>query len=423
MFSLLKYQRDWLSDNNRFKIELKSRQIGGSVALCFDAVENALSEKCKNLILSTTERQSKEVIDKIYSIFHVFNRVIKFKLPIENKSEIELPNGSRIISLPASPKSVRGYSGHIYLDEFAFHRDAKEIWKSMLPIATRGYKVNIISTPAGKSGKFYEIWQNAEDMGFSRHKVNIYRAISDGFKVNLDEIKRATDPESFAQEYECVFVDENYAYFTYDEIIQIVEDVDYGSEQNAWNGHKLGQFYMGIDIGRRKDLTAFIVAEKINDIFYIRHIENMRNSSFEAQRLRIEELKCIYNPIRICIDEGGLGMQLAEELRLKFSSTVEPIMFSNKVKEEMATNIKKLIDKKNLRIPHHKLLMKHMHAIKKVITTAGNIRYDAESTDEGHGDLFWALALACHAGHSGTGMLSNITTRKRREICELTKGY
>jgi len=36
--------------------------------------------------------------------------------------------------------------------------------------------------------------------------------------------------------------------------------------------------------------------------------------------------------------------------------------------------------------------------VKKVTTSAGNIRFDAERTNDGHADRFWSLALAVHAG-------------------------
>jgi len=34
------------------------------------------------------------------------------------------------------------------------------------------------------------------------------------------------------------------------------------------------------------------------------------------------------------------------------------------------------------------------HAIKKTTTAAGNVRFDAERSDIGHSDRFWAKSLA-----------------------------
>lgn len=38
-----------------------------------------------------------------------------------------------------------------------------------------------------------------------------------------------------------------------------------------------------------------------------------------------------------------------------------------------------------------------IHAVRKIVTSAGNVRYDAASTEQGHGDFFWGAALAYHA--------------------------
>ena len=70
-------------------------------------------------------------------------------------------NGSRIIGLPANPDTARGYSGNIVLDEFAFHGDAHKIYAACFPIITRGYSIEVISTPNGTAGKFYEIAKQA----------------------------------------------------------------------------------------------------------------------------------------------------------------------------------------------------------------------------------------------------------------------
>ena len=74
-------------------------------------------------------------------------------------------NRSRIIGLPANPDTARGYTGHIVLDEFAFHGDAHKIYAACFPIITRGYSIEVISTPNGTAGKFYEIAKQAGLVG------------------------------------------------------------------------------------------------------------------------------------------------------------------------------------------------------------------------------------------------------------------
>jgi len=417
-FKLYPYQKRWIDDNSRLKIWLAARQIGKTTSLCFEALKFATEKRCSILILSTTERQSMEVMDRIASLLDVFKRVVDLKLIRESRSEIVLPNRSKIIALPASPTSVRGYSGHVFLDEFAFHKDSKAIWTAMLPIITKGYCLRVVSTPAGKSGKFYEIWENAEELGFSKHRVTIYEAVKDGLNVDIEMIKKTMDPDSFAQEYMCEFIDEAFSYFPIEMILDSVS-----AECDNWDGIKRGIYYMGIDIGRKRDITAIVIIEKLGDLFYVRYVDEMKQENFEAQRLKIEMLKQTYQPHRICIDSTGLGMQLAEELQRKYGSTVEPVSFTQPVKENLVTYTRMLFEKHALKIMSHQGLIRDIHSIKKVVTPSGNIRYDADRTEsEGHGDYFWALALACHAGQKPSEM-PFVVTRARRETERLLSTY
>ena len=41
------------------------------------------------------------------------------------------------------------------------------------------------------------------------------------------------------------------------------------------------------------------------------------------------------------------------------------------------------------------------HAVKRILTSAGNPRFDADRSEVGHADAFWAHALAIHAAGVG----------------------
>jgi len=53
---------------------------------------------------------------------------------------------------------------------------------------------------------------------------------------------------------------------------------------------------------------------------------------------------------------------------------------------------------------------------------AGNIRFTAERSEEGHADRFWALALAIHAASSPSGSINYETIRSRESFQGLGKG-
>ena len=435
---LLPYQQRWLNDRSQKKIWLAARQIGKSFALSMEAVAEGLERKCNNLILSSSERQSREVMQKVFSHLRYLKVRSSDLIAAEtaSKTETGLPNGSRIISLPANPDTVRGFSGNVFLDEFAFHRDADSIWRAIYPTVTRGYKVRISSTANGKNNMFYSIWNGGD---FSKHETSIYEARTQGLDVDIEALRRGiADPDAWAQEYECRFVDEATAFITY-EMITACEDegASKGWADGAMAGSRSaslsnsaphlsrglsadttprlgkaplhgnqpssapGEFYLGMDVARKGDLTIFWLWEKVGDVFWTRMVKEMRNTPFAVQREFLYGLLDGQNMIRIrraCIDASGLGAQLAEEAITRFGPVVEAVTFTGKVKEDLAVTLRRRFEDRQVRIPADRDIREDLHSVKKFTTSAGNIRFDAERTDMGHADRFWAAALGVHAG-------------------------
>ena len=73
------------------------------------------------------------------------------------------------------------------------------------------------------------------------------------------------------------------------------------------------------------------------------------------------------------------------------------VTFTGQVKESLAYPLKGHMEDRKLRIPDDATIRADLRKVQKVTTTAGNIRFVAESTPDGHADRFWALALAIHA--------------------------
>nr|MDA8087915.1 terminase family protein [Nitrospiraceae bacterium] len=433
---LLPYQQRWMNDRARKKIWLAARQIGKSFALSMEAVAEGLERKCNNLVLSASERQSREVIQKVYShlrVLKVYSDEI-IRAESASKEEVQLPNGSRIISLPANPDTVRGFSGNVFLDEFAFHKDSEAIWRAMYPTVTRGYKVRISSTANGKNNMFYRLWSEGD---FSRHETSIYEAKACGLELDIEAMRGGiADPDAWAQEYECRFIDEATAFITY-EMIQACEDENATKEfftlsqpsplkgegsnpasPPLGGGDKgEGEFYLGMDIARKGDLTILWLWQKVGDVFWTRMVREMRNTPFSVQRdflyglldgkdraqqaapLRIDSQPSyvganLGTPAvsirRCCIDSTGIGAQMAEEAAEKFGPVVEAVTFTAKTKEDLAITLRRKFEDRQVRIPADRDIREDIHSVKKFTTSAGNIRFDAERTELGHADRFWA---------------------------------
>lgn len=106
---------------------------------------------------------------------------------------------------------------------------------------------------------------------------------------------------------------------------------------------------------------------------------------------------------RACLDATGLGEMLAENARRAFGYKVEPVKFTLEVKADLAQRLRLFFEDRRIRIPEDRALREDLHAVRRIITPSGNVRYDAERSERGHADRFWALALALHAAETRKG--------------------
>jgi phage FluMu gp28-like protein len=118
---------------------------------------------------------------------------------------------------------------------------------------------------------------------------------------------------------------------------------------------------------------------------------------------------------RCAIDASGLGAMLAEELQQRWGSRVEPVTFTLAVKEDLAVRVKRLLEDGRLRIPADPAVRAALAAVKRIVTPAGNVRFDADRTERaGHADHFWALALALAAADQPASPVEFLSTTIRR---------
>lgn len=430
---LLRYQQDWINDKSKLKAWVKSRQIGYSFVGTLGPTLECLDAKTLWIFLSKSQRQSIELSHKAKDHLDAM-RAIEIAArgaTLEDEkygivdgvevtqSTITIPHTkSRMIFLPANPDTARGYSGNVMLDEFAFHKDAKAIYGAIYPSITRGYKIAMGSTPFGESGMFYEI--ATKKSGYSVHTTDIYQAVADGLNqlpgVSDEQFIQmlrdgCPDDDIWEQEYCCKFISDATSYIPW-ELIQSAESAQATSDLPADISTR-GDLYLGADIGRRKDLTVLVLLEKLGDVFWVRAIIRMRAKSFAEQRAVIEGLMDTLRIRRFCQDASGLGMQLAEELAKRYgTSRVEPVTFNMAVKEDLAVRTRRNFEQSTIRIPEDRALRSAIHGIRRIPTAAGHFRFDAERSEAGHSDEFWALALALMAADGKQIQLGSVLPTK-----------
>lgn len=439
----LPYQIRWLNDNSKIKIWEKSRRIGATYVQSFEDVQDCLNKKVPAVWFSSAdESAAKEYIDYCEMWVRFFHAIAKSRgvVVIDNDKDIkafviEFANGTKIHALSSNPKGFRSKGGKVVLDEFAFHNNPEELWKAARPCVTWGYPLRILSTHNGKNCLYYKFIDqvNKKQLNWSLHKTPIQLAVAEGLVDKIyqrqttkeeqeewlkNERDNCFDEYTWLQEYCCIAVDEACAFLPYDLITTCEMDNILKPLSEIQN-----DIYVGMDIGRRKDLTVIWVLEKFENILYTRAVIELLKMKFQKQAEILYEVLSLRNFRRSCIDATGIGMQLSEDAQTKFGKfRVEQIMFTNKIKEELAYTTRTNFENKTVFIPKEHNIREDLHSVRRITTTANNIRFDAEHSENGHADRFWALSLALHAARSGRGDI-NISTRKRYETLKLVEGF
>jgi len=162
------------------------------------------------LCLAPALRQSQELFAKLSTIHGDLGEPLK-KYG-ERRLSLELTNGSRIVTLPGSEKTVRGFSGAALLlvDEAATVED--DLVYTVRPmLAVSGGSLLMLSTPFGKHGVFYKEW--VEGAGWDRYEVPATEVprISPEF---LEEERMSMGDMWYRQEYLCSFEESEDSFFT-----------------------------------------------------------------------------------------------------------------------------------------------------------------------------------------------------------------
>jgi phage FluMu gp28-like protein len=381
--TFLPYQKDWLRDDSRFKIFLKSRQIGISETIAFEAFKNVIYKNENQYFVSASQRQSVELLDKFANWVDVF-KSIGFRLNIESQSKTEMKiNGCDVKSLTSNAITAQGFSGELILDEFSILPNAEQIYADLLPTITLGGSIKIVARPAGENNLFHEIWSKTHKYKkYSRHECNIHKAIQQGLQVDLDDIKENLDDDSFAEQYECSFVDSKLSFFPYDLL-----KTCYGFPSPDLRGDT----YITIDVGRSNDRTAICVFVKTDDVYNLVQFEELHQMEFSAQESVISKYITDY-PTKKCVIDKGFNPQLAENLEKKFKGIVDGVHCGDDFKHRNFSALKKMFEDKKILIPAEPELVGQLNSIKRE-NSGGKVKYTAPRNSRGHSDIGFSMMM------------------------------
>ena len=210
------WQRAVLRSASKRVILNCSRQSGKSLVAAIVALHRALFfPGSLVLVVSPSIRQSGELFRKI--VDHVTRLAVAPDLSEENRLSMRLANGSRVLSLPSSPETIRGFSAAslVIEDEAAFVDDAT--YAAVRPmLAVSNGRLILMSTPFGRRGHFFTEWSRGGET-WKRFSVTAAECprISPAF---LEEERNSLGEWRYRQEYEAKFVETDDQLFAFDAV-------------------------------------------------------------------------------------------------------------------------------------------------------------------------------------------------------------
>jgi hypothetical protein len=209
------WQIDYLRET-RPTVVLKGRQVGASTSAAALAIHIVRYRRDDNVVIvSPSLKQSTEITTRARSGL----RELGERLVQDSASTLRLSNGSRIISLPGTARSVRGWTARLLiLDEAAYIED--ETFAAARALVATGGRLVVQSTPADESGAFHAI-VTGDDPSWARFTVPSASVptISSAF---LESERQALGPEVYAREYECQFAKAGATLFTAERIASLI---------------------------------------------------------------------------------------------------------------------------------------------------------------------------------------------------------
>jgi phage FluMu gp28-like protein len=196
----MRYQARWILDGSHLRICEKGRQIGLSYADSYDSVRKAALKNGRDVwVMSRDEVQAKQYI--LYCkrwanvLKHAAQDLGEQVLMTDSGKAVQVQvlkfaSGASIYALSSNPDAIVGKTGHVKLDEFALHKDQRQLFAVAKPVIQWGGTLSIISTHRGIGTVFnsliVDIKERGNKMGWSLHTIPIQRAVEDGIVERID---------------------------------------------------------------------------------------------------------------------------------------------------------------------------------------------------------------------------------------------
>jgi hypothetical protein len=397
----------------RYRVCCAGRQVGKSTMLAVIALHRAFTRRNSLILLvSAGETASKRLLDEAASMAQS-SPLLGGSVLDAIKSQITLSNGSRIVSVPASERQIRGASVDLLvIDEAGFVDQA--IWRSAEPaiVAKPGSKVILCSSPWGSADHFFRsLWTRGMDA--PDEKVASWHwpssaspAMDDAL---LEDIREREDATYFRREFLAEWTDASGAYFSEAELMGAVVDYELTPPEQLANYLIPDQWTptaAGVDWGFRVDANAVALLGLLAPGFcsdrrwrlFIPWMCAEYGWDWDAFINYLMKLCRTYQVKWVASERNGVGDPPTETLKKRLFADgahtwVKPVWTDVNRKQSGFGRMRMLLQQDRLVLPRHPELLKQLRSLEFEQTTGGSMKISVPERS-GHDDLAMATMQA-----------------------------
>jgi hypothetical protein len=440
------YIYPFLRDKNHFIANLMARQTGKT----FNGMAKILyyAFRYPGSVILITAPKYDQVKNIAFKVLHQhLNRMnandpgfFEYVIGKKNmmRTMIRFRNGSQILAESPIPETIRGHTAKVvYLMEANFLRDDIDLYTAVLFTlnTTNGYLI-AESTPWNTDSIFYKMFNDEAYRNYSTHRIPYTIAMPPNGPlspeiVEMIKTQLSGDPSRWKREMLCQWTEDNDTWLP-TSLITLAQDsnLDYINRDDE----PRGEFYLGVDFGKKHDHSVVAVIERQRSHKLLRHLHRFPlDTPYGTVIGYVKKLQETWRTIKaIYPDKTGVGDYIVEDMIRGGLRNVTGINFTDTSKEAMATALKEnmttvdcpdcnwkgsIHDEKGnwrttcpnnckmdaspvtqrplLHIPYDPELFAELNLERYELGKTGKLHF---SHPEGtHDDRFWALALAVYS--------------------------
>jgi len=426
------YQLEWfylIQNNNRIMIEAPSGFSKTTiVGVAYPLWILFNSNKKKILLISKTIPQAKDAMLSQIRSYIEDNEILKDLMPKDanltwNQTQLRTTNDCVVTNRPYSVNIKSYRADYIILDEIDSYEDVNIYFDYVISRLNPGGKIIGISTPENE-GRLLALIR-ARNLG--EYVIRKYTAIincrvkgdystgksiwEEKFPLSyLLKLREELGEQFFEKNYMCnVRVGSEDSIF---KLPHIMKGYDTSRKFTNIKEKNDGFVILGADFaisgGPRADFDAYVIIEKVDNFYIIKHIEIWKGVPTPSKITRIEELIKEYNVDIVAADESNIGHDAIDGLLTKGYYVVSYKFTGGDYGERKKTivTLKNIIEAGKLIIPRHPDDVEAINITNELIAQlTGFVERKSEKTQHKlldstalHDDIAMALGMAIVEG-------------------------